>query len=76
MRYERAKATKPPIIADGETMVVEDGAGAGAIPGMFGSMAMVAATIAAKQTTNTVAGDPKAIVNALYVMKTDQLCDL
>ncbi|KAI3729054.1 hypothetical protein L6452_17701 [Arctium lappa] len=63
--YERAKAAKPPTTADGEVMVVADGEGAGAmyIPGMFGSMAAAAATIAAKQITNTVAGDPKAIVN-------------
>lgn len=63
MRYERAKATKPPTIVDGETMVVADGAGAGGmyIPGM--SMAMVATTMTAKQSTNTVAVDPKAIFN-------------
>ena len=70
MRYEITKATKPPTTADGEVTVVADGVGAGAmyIPGMFGSMPAAAATIAAKQTTTTVAGDPKAIVNVVVIL--------
>ncbi|KAD7478875.1 hypothetical protein E3N88_02011 [Mikania micrantha] len=71
MRYESAKATKPPAIADGETIVVPDGAGAGAIyiPGMSGSMAAATAAMATKQMTNTVTGDPKAIVNDSQVLE-------